>query len=428
MMPRRSPAARRFAHRALALAAIVLPTIPPAAAAQAVVTTPPARVTVSRREVRVVFAPDTMRTWGWEAPRGPDYMARLRWEMWVDSTPDGIMSLGLLMQPAPGDGSARRFPSLDALVAEAPLGLCGSVAQGGGCVRLPAGASVEAGRVVLVLRDSARIARLFGMRPDSVLTWHLRHDVPYVPGSSRVRVEYVEPQLATPGMAMREETRLAMRRFRASRTTIDRAIRAVGSTRRASAVWLAVGDSVSLEVEESGIFEDLGILGATVLDSGWTVDDSTIVRLRRVPVDSTHPLWWPTTRLVGRRPGRTIVRVHGMHGAGDSMPSRRPPPRTTERAVIVTPPIARVELVTRPDTVRVGERVELRARAVDRAGGVHDDLPIELQVHSDRLAFRHQSPGPTGYAFDAPGLALLVARIGGRADSVRIVVVDAPTR
>ena len=133
----------------------------------ATVSVEPVRVIVSRREVRVVFPTDSARAWGWSDRKDPDYFPAYVWGIGVDGM-DGPRFLDARVDRQQDE--ARNFPSLEQLVAAARAELClpGMMAR---CDSSGTRVSVEDGRVVLTLRDSARIARLFGLRPALVSAW-----------------------------------------------------------------------------------------------------------------------------------------------------------------------------------------------------------------------------------------------------------------
>jgi hypothetical protein len=188
---------------------------------------------------------------------------------------------------------------------------------------------------------------------------------------------------------------------------------------------IEAGDSASATISEMRCHFDV-CTGTSFLagDVEWTVDDSTVAQLtaRREassPVGrllSTEPLY-----LTGRRPGRTILRVAGL--PHDTSPSRAPIATVLEHQVIVVPAIGRFEILPRPDTVRVGDRLEFQARALDRAGRVIESVPVEWRIQATTHSIVNEQATPLAVVFDTPGRQTIVARVGVRTDSVVVTVV-----
>ena len=113
-----------------------------------------ARVTVIRREVRVIFPRNEGTTWGWSGLADPQYSPWYDWGIANDGM-DGPRSLRLMVGRT--NDSARTFSSLDSLISSAKPSLR-SPGMIGQCVDASMTASVQDKHVVLVLRDSAVIA------------------------------------------------------------------------------------------------------------------------------------------------------------------------------------------------------------------------------------------------------------------------------
>ena len=293
----------------------------------------PVRVTVSRREVRVVFPRDTTRGWGWSDRKDPEYYPVYEWGVMVEGM-DGPRAL--VARVFRENDEARQFASLEGLVSSSRGDLCspGMMWQ---CASSGVGATVDAGRVVLTFRDSAQIARLFGMRPAVVDAWQSRPGGEGRSSRDSIRVEYIEPQVPLPDSATRDDAARSRLRYEASISLVSRYInQGVGPLR------LRVGDSTAVYVSEMRCRHDVCTTGSTPLDSGWTVTDTSVARLQLVPPDSTdghtvfifggRPLY-----LKALRPGRTTLRVRGLHSGLDSAPSSEPPARELEREIIVAP-------------------------------------------------------------------------------------------
>ena len=397
-----------------------------ASVAQAVVESP--RVLASRREVRVVFPRDTARTWGWSEKRDQGYLPSYVWGVVVEGM-DGPRILWARL-----DGHSdeqRRFPSLDRLVAAARAQRCfpGMIAQ---CTDSGMRVRVEQGQVILTLRDSAQIARLFGMRPASLRAWHRRPGEEDRYSSDTVRIEYVSPDIPLPTAATRRDAARSRRRYEASISTVSRFIRGGDPWHP---LWLEVGDSVAVSVGEMHCRYDSCSSGgyAILSDSGWAILDSSIARLELVRRDSSDDIevviGGRERRYVkGLRPGHTVLRVHGMHGASDTAASSTPPARQIEREIIVAPPIARVEIVPRADSVRALDTVTLRVRVIDLEGREVDGLPWQLELLDGESRGIHLGPEPQPIVFSAPGKGRVTARLGAHTDTLLVTVVPAKTK
>jgi len=123
------------------------------------------------------------------------------------------------------------------------------------------------------------------------------------------------------------------------------------------------------------------------------------------------------------RPGRTTLRVRGVHGPSDTAVSRRPPQRKLEREIIVTPPIGRVEIVTRPDTLRVRELFTFRVRVADRAGNELAGVPATLEVLDGDGRYVRDASGPVQMGLTSSGRTRIVARLGVHTDTLAVMVI-----
>ncbi|HKG95640.1 MAG TPA: hypothetical protein VKA84_27265 [Gemmatimonadaceae bacterium] len=391
------------------------------------------RVLASAREVRIIFPRDTARAWGWSERDDPSVSAGYVWHVVVDGL-DGPESISLQAGRGYG-GGARDFPSLDSLVAAGwTLHCAAGAGMSGDCARDVVAARVEAGRVVLTMRDSATIRRLFGMRPPFVRLWHARPDAESRGDVDSVRVEYVAPQLPAPDAAMRAEAAPRRRRYEARVNEITRHIsagRADLAGGVVSELWLAVGDTALLYVSEAHCsFDACGVHpSASVLDSGWSVTDSTVVALRNPPepprlgrsgTGSSAPA--PVAAAVALRPGRTELRVRGLHSPADTMPSRTPVPRELRRRVVVTPPVGRVRIAPLPDSVYVGDTVDVRVRVTDRAGRPIEGAPAGLLVTGGSMNRFWTAAGPVRFVPTAPGRLRLIASFASFADTLTLDV------
>jgi hypothetical protein len=369
-------------------------------------------VEASSHRVRITFPVDTSGTWVWRGrPVGEPIYGHV-WQALVDGM-DGLVSIGVWVYPS---DSAITFSSLDEVVEAGRSSLClpGMVQT---CGQVPVARSVERNRVVVTLEDPVVISRLFGTRPAWVRV--NRQSVDDVPSweSDSVLVRYVAPQVPMPDSATWAEAAKGRRQYQASITSISRNIRGVGWSEE---LWLAVGDSLKLELEETHCHYDSCVeMHGQVGDSGWSVADPSIVQIRAAP-DSTRFAY-------GRRAGKTTIRVRGLHGPSDTMPSKNPPERSLTRKMVVGRSVVRVSIVTRPDTVEVGEPVTFRARAFDRGGHPIPDVPIEMVVDIGHpLGLMATQPYPA--EFRKTGERLVVAQFRELADTLRVMVVEKKTR
>lgn len=399
------------------------PLAAPAVAPRRIVPPEPVRVRVSRREVRIVFPADTARAWGWSERQDPNYLPAYAWGVMVEGM-DGTRTLSA--RAGRVDRESRDFPSLERLVQVARAQLCsgGMIAQ---CSDSGMRASVEDGRVVLTLRDSARIARLFGMRPAFVSTWQQRPEEGYRFSRDSVRVEYVSPRIPAPDAATRADAARSRRRFEESIHLVSRYI--AGGSDRWGRLWLVVGDSAAVHVDEMRCTYDACISSPAIVgDSGWTIDDPRVARVQSAGRDARDAELLamsgrPHRYVTALRPGRTTLRVRGVHGPSDTAASRQPPQRKLEREIIVTPPVGRVEIVPRPDTVRVREPFTLRVRVVDRAGNEIAGVPATLESLDGDGRYVRDASGPVQMILTSPGRTRLVARLGVHTDTLTVTVV-----
>jgi hypothetical protein len=386
------------------------------------------RVQVSAREVRVTFAPDTAGTWGWPEAVEPQRALWYHWSVLIDGL-DGPRSLELRV--GQGERGARTYPTLAALVASAKPGLCagGMIAA---CDSSGVAASVEGNRVVLTLRDARAITRLFGLRQPTVQASLGRPQGPAQRGPVSVPVEYVRPQLPLPDSASRAEAAAARRRYEASIHSITRSISA--GTLDADEIWIGVGDSVQVRVAEMRCTQDAcGGGGAFTPDSAaWAVDDSALVRLRFVQdpgaARKVYSSEYPKMYLVARATGRTKLRMSLPPLPTDTMPFREPPPRTLERGVVVTAPAVRVVIAPRPDTIRVGQSLELLVQVFDAAGKVLAGAPVRVRYDEAGSSYVKAVAGTFTVAFRSPGAHTIVASFGKLADTVRVAVIGETKR
>jgi hypothetical protein len=355
-MPVAFPLLRRHARALLALV-VFAPGLAAPAGAQSTVDDEGARVVVSRREARVVFPPEPAGPWRWTARDLARAEATFDWTMRLDSAIGGPSSMSLtFVSHERADGVIH---TLAQMVDTAWTAVCKGGMVNPCTPRLPT-AHVEDGRVVLVLRDSAEIARLFGLRPSHVQVrrGHLARDGRY----RRVRVEYVEPAIPAPGAALRAHAAQAEREYQASVNTYARRIYAWGDNDETSTLWLWVGDTTMVFASETHCHYDYcSMPGPMEKDGAWTVEDTSVVRLVSMPGSGFR-------RLVALREGSTRVTVTGLHSPADTMPGGESLPQTVTREIMVRRRLARVELAASATAVAAGEPVTIRASAFDERG------------------------------------------------------------
>jgi hypothetical protein len=380
------------------------------------------RVIATREQVRVIFPADTMSAWGWPSSEGQGFAREYHW--WISANGlEGGRSISLMVNRR--DTAAREFPSLQALVAAGETVVC-PIGPFVACTAQGVRAEVRGRNVILVIHDAALVRTLFALHPRFV---RVSYDSPdllptYQPDSARV--EYSDPQMPPPTRAVIAEGERAHRREQASITSITRYITA-GSSEWGD-LWMAAGDSVLLRLTEMRCHYDVCGPGHDVAapDSAWSVGDGAVARLR-IHLASTgraRSRREPVGSLIGLRPGRTTVRVSGIHGTSDTIPSSRPVPTTLERTVVVTRPIARVRIAPMADSARVGESRRLDVRVYDVDGNVVPRAPAELEVSGGRYPYRTSVNTMSGVSFDAPGIWTIIASFAGKADTVRVIARD----
>lgn len=417
-MPVPLPMIRRPARAVFALALFALSLAAPAAAQPAPGDGDGMRVLASRREVRVVFPPEPAGPLGWTAD---DVRAGQvhRWSMVVGEAVGGpsLVSLQVVARD-----SARAFPSLAELVAAGETAVC-DPGLSGPCAGDVATAGVEDGRVVLVLRDSAEIARLFGLRPAHVSVSRVRLDVHSNLPRDSVPVEYGEPAIPAPDAALRARS---ARLYAALLNHYHRRIHG-GEGDDTPTLWMEVGDTLVLSVRETHCVWDYCSEDAEVVrDAGWTVSDSTVARLLPPEPGRAYFRMSPPRRLVGLREGSTRVTVTGLASPSDTLPGADSLPRTLTREIIVRRPLARVALTASDTTVAVGRTVTIRAAAIDERGARMEGAPIRMEVVLQGRTHVRTGPDPFHVAFPAPGTYVVTGSFASATDTLVITVVPAP--
>jgi hypothetical protein len=370
-------------------------------------------VEVSVRQVRFAFPSDSSGRWGW--PDRTPIGTRYEWSALVGGM-DGPMLISLLVYPE--ESTINDYSSLKELVAAGQAKLCIIRYMTSPCNESPlVHSTVEGSRVVLTLADSILIRELFGTRPDRVrvlrqLGESETHE------TELVSVRYVAPALPEPDSALLAEAQHRRRRYEASITTIGRRITSGGEGLVLDDLWIAVGDSLRLDVKETRCRVDYcGGLAGQVSDSGWSVKNSRIVSLRRTCGPGCAMVY-------GHRVGKTTISAVGLHAGSDTLPSS-PPARRVDRGIRVGKPVATIRVMPRPDTVLLGQSYTFGAQAFDRSGKVVPDVPIEILVDIDSSFKRGMlATRPASIEFQMAGRRSVIATFRGLADTLVVTVVE----
>jgi hypothetical protein len=392
-------------------------------------------VRVSRDELRIVFPRDTAHRWGWSAPLQPGFAPRYSWGMQIDAIEGPrYVHLDVSSLPLP-----REFRSLRDLVSAGRGHLC-SAGMATVCGEIRLTGTVENGRPVLTLRDSALISWLFALRPATVLLSQDRPERDRLITRDSVRIDYALPSVRPLDSATRATALRARRRESRERFSVHRAItERPGLT--GQSIWLTVGDSVPLWLSETESSYDMHWPGQRDLtDSGWVVLEPRIAQLLR-PSDDKAPLREsraearqqkyvdaltlgpPRMYVKALRPGATTIRVRGVHGRLDAAFESALPSGVLERDLVVIRPPHRLEITPRPDTLRVGQYLEARVRVYDATGESTERVPVALTC-TGCVGSYYDGVLPSTMWSNTPGRMTVVARLNGLADTLSIVVVD----
>ena len=388
-------------------------------------------IRVSRHELRVVFPRDTARRWGWSAPPDPPtYAPRYTWRMEIDAI-EGPHDLRFDVSDI---SFPRHFTSLRKLLGAGHGRIC-SYGMMVICGETQMTGSVENGHPVVTLRDSALISWMFALHPNSVRVAYERPENSSVWDS--VIIEYAAPSVRPLASAAFAAGMLARRRKQLERFSVERKI--WGGRGSAPHIWLIVGDSLPLLLLERARLEDLSLNGQRDLtDSGWVVLDPRIAELLKpspgaesasnppsedgyVVVVGYGP---PRMYIKALRPGSTRVRVRGVHGRDDSVLVSEFPAGVLESEVVVTRPPRRLEIIPRPDTLRVGQDLRARVRVYDETGEFSDRVPVELACVEGCSRDYYDGVHPAHLWSDESGRMTIVARLNGLANTLSVVVVD----
>jgi hypothetical protein len=325
----------RLAHVALALLG-ALPASRPLSAQLLDGLDSAGRVIVSRNEVRVYFPPLPMSVRSSSVTPGIGMQQwRMMWVAYFD-TPTRLSFRYI-------DSSATQLvPSLPSIVRAGRVNLCRENMLNQECSSANASAALENGSVVVSYRDSAEIRQAFGLHPAAVM---LLVNLPAQMGDGGIfaaPVQYIDPPIMLDS-AERVEVAKEHRRREAS---INRFGRGIDGGSLGRTLSIAVGDSVNLWVQYYHCLSDLcstyDFDDRESRDWGrWSLSDSSVATLHRLN-GWGEASGYPASdddrarKLVARRPGRTMLRVSGVHTAADTMPSRTPLDSILEREIVVT--------------------------------------------------------------------------------------------
>lgn len=379
------------------------------------------RLLVSQREVRALFPAETARAWGWAARSKTEFTPGYEWGVSIDAP----RARAVLSLTTPRSDSSREFSSASEVIASGGMRACPGMdlrcAVSGNAV-------VENQSVILTWRDTALIARLFAMRPAWFHAYRRRPDGSDEIPSDSIRVEYGDPQIPEPDSLTRAGAAQARLAYQASINWISRRIDRTDAPWWSNEMWLEVGDSAQFRVSGARCSYDFCFGSSIVLDSGWTVLDTTVAQAHSLPARPTNANRLiversPAVTLVGLRPGRTRLRVTGLHGASDSIPTNRPPPRSLEQAIVVTVPVDRVRMSPRPEVIRLDDTMKVVARVFDRNGKEIAGAPVAISLR-EAGGENTQIWEPFRRRFTKPGKKTLIATFGRHADTLTVIVVD----
>jgi hypothetical protein len=381
------------------------------------------RVTVSRRALRVAFPVDTTQQFGWPDQPATRNAPGYSWSVLIHGL-DEPYWIGF---DARRDTTARAFRSFAELLRAGRAIQCvgGMVVQ---CDHTRVSASSRGDSIIVVLRDPARISRLFGLRQPLVSFTVQRPEEPYFSRDDAVRVHYVAPQIPSPTANTRATWARARREYEARINSYERTIGTEGHMSRWwTQLWLQAGDSMAVRVVEIHCIHDVCTETRPAPTAArWSIGDSSVARLQ--PTETRAGVYQASPAspyyVKALRPGRTVIHVHGVHGPSDSAASSTRPKRELKRELVVTGAVSSVRFLRKPDTVQVRESFTLDVRAFDATGQELSGIPIELHYVNRGLNFGGLAAARSPLRLDAPGLTQVVARVKQLADTAAIVVVD----
>ena len=209
--------------------------------------------------------------------------------------------------------------------------------------------------------------------------------------------------------------------------------RAIAGGTSTALLWLAVGDSTQLGIEEWHCLDDVcgpyhGSKRAPRTWGRWLVTDSSVARLHRLSSKLRDWRFYADSErvmtLVAMKAGRTVVRAVGVHSAADSVPSRTGLDSILTREVLVTPAVGRLVISPRPATMTAGDSTLFVVRVLDRAGRTIEGTPVELMWGAKESHWASLATEPVRVSFPRPGRFEIVATLGAHADTVNVEVVS----
>jgi len=298
------------------------------------------RVTVSRNEVRVYFPPPATARRPPVTPSAGKAHWLMRWVAYFD-TPT---RLSFRFSDSSATQSA---PPLGSIVRAGRAALCRENMWTQECSSANTSAALENGGIVVSYRDSVEIRQAFGLHPAAVM---LLVNLPAEMGDGGIfaaPVRYIDPPIVLDSA----ERVVVAREHRRREASINRYSRGIQGGSSGRTLSIAVGDSLNLWVQEYHCLVDIcgtnDYIDREPREWGrWSLGDSSVATLHRSNILDEGSGSPPTDRdrarkLIARRPGRTTLRVSGVHTAADTMPSLTPLDTVMEREIIVTPAVRR---------------------------------------------------------------------------------------
>jgi hypothetical protein len=282
----------------------------------------------------------------------------------------------------------------------------------------------------LTVTDRRLIQQMLELRPASALAYRLKMSLGYIPtANDSVRIQYVDPDLPLVSTKRRKKLLLARRAYEASITKYERRIVQFPHMGvDTGTIWIPMGDSLRLAIRED-IHRPGRIFGNTVTsDSMWTTDNSAIATVWSKRSFHGARVQTSEALLTARDTGQTVVRLTGLHGPSDTMPSRVPVAKTATRKVIVTRPVSRIQIEPRIQKIAVGGSVSLQVNVRDDWGRIIPGVPTRLWVSAMPWPQMYDVVGTRLVQFDSAGSRTVIAQFAGRADTMVVIVEARPRR
>jgi hypothetical protein len=236
-----------------------------------------------------------------------------------------------------------------------------------------------------------------------------------------VPVHYVDPPIVVD--SAQRVALIAERRRREA--TINAHYRTIASRSYDRPLWVVVGDSVELGIQDGRCRSDL-CGNYDYLDNEprtwgrWSLSDSSVATLHSSTLSDAYTQFpydpGRAMMLMAVRPGRVKVRATGVHTPADTMPSLTPLDSIVEREVLITRPLATFTISPRPTSMVAGSPMTFTVRAVDRTGGTIEGLPVTLKWDTNGASV------PAAVTFVQPGRHWVAASLGAYTDSLAIDV------